>query len=1017
MADIEEIKGEASVTTGEYDGGTQKSSETAADAQAGMTVHQEGQNQELHNEDQDSVRKEASGSEGQNNNSETKKGKKKKHKGLKIALIAILTVIVILGALFAYVYSTQKVYVQNKWAMITKNDTEYFRWVMDRNIARVEEEFAEKTAKTKDLKQPEEWSDKGKISVSLKSELGQLFLGKNFAGIKDAGLKYELSSNKDKNFGALITPFYKNVELLDVAGVIDAENGKTYLALPSYKPEAIELSSWLDKVSEEKNIDFDISNIIDLDDLKKKLDEFKGSMDADKLDKLIHVIYDEIDEATLEKNVALSISGMEAEVNVLSGKLSKEKCDKIIKAYVDEIFDAAFKLIPDINVSGLLGNDILNGVIGKDGDSSIGSIGSLLGDISGGSLGDSLGSILGGSIINDLGKSALEKVIANAKESVLKKISEYSISIEFSIYVDAKGDIVGGMIKLAANETKIKLDALSLKDKDNPEKKQCGIDATLNGIKLANILCNTEKKDGRKYFDVTIKPGSVVEMVLKGASTYELKIKGSISDPNPGSNDIDLDVRLTSPDGEVASIILNNVYTGGNVSMPIDISGNNVIDIMDFPDSDYIDLGTMLKPIVGRLEEINDEGLNNFLSNFLKEQLGITDFDVPELKKMIESGMIDAGNSIVKDRLKKMLGIEPPYDYSSLSEKPKESEDGNYVLSWDNYQDAPVESIYSSLSVKVYDYYQKLDEFEPDLETEKNKFLSSYLGQSYQREAADDEGIEMGDEVVFDVVPVLGSMVIESYAYPNEKTTIGSYDYGEGIDDQLLGVKKGETRDLTLTLDDRYGAFAGYTGVFRITIKQITKVTKPEWSEAFIVGQLGYDSVEALEAELMEKAQQNYDELAAQYAPSGQGLTAIMIDQVLIGIDSSSCGIEAEESAKKYQESLSAIAGPELSDIYKAAGYSDEEILKLMGVDKSIPDYAVRRRIMDEAVAKTENISMLKSVYDNNMNLLAEALGYSDGDAFMAAVGNKYGQRFFVDMFIDREVTAVLLGKTEFDWS
>ena len=112
------------------------------------------------------------------------KEKKKKNKGLKIALIVIAAILVLAGAVFAYIYSTKKEYVQNKWAMMTKDDTEYFRWVMDKNIAKIEEDFAKRQEEAKSQavngtgnveSEAGEWDAEGSLSVSLNQELGSMF--------------------------------------------------------------------------------------------------------------------------------------------------------------------------------------------------------------------------------------------------------------------------------------------------------------------------------------------------------------------------------------------------------------------------------------------------------------------------------------------------------------------------------------------------------------------------------------------------------------------------------------------------------------------------------------------------------------------------------------------------------------------------------------------------------------------------------------------------------------------------
>ena len=249
------------------------------------------------------------------------KEKKKKNKGLKIALIVIAAILVLVGAVFAYIYSTKKEYVQNKWAMMTKDDTEYFRWVMDKNIAKIEEDFAKRQEEAKSQavngtsnveSEAGEWDAEGSLSVSLNQELGSMFFGKTFAGILDAGVKYDISKDRNKNLGVNLIPFYKNVDLLEAAAVINTDEKRLFAAIPSYRPEAIELSAIfedsLDKVNAAKE---KLQKDVDFEHLKSKFGSLKDSFNGERLDWVIHVVYDRCGEATLEKEKDIAINGLE----------------------------------------------------------------------------------------------------------------------------------------------------------------------------------------------------------------------------------------------------------------------------------------------------------------------------------------------------------------------------------------------------------------------------------------------------------------------------------------------------------------------------------------------------------------------------------------------------------------------------------------------------------------------------------------------------------------------------------
>ena len=99
---------------------------------------------------------------------------------------------------------------------------------------------------------------------------------------------------------------------------------------------------------------------------------------------------------------------------------------------------------------------------------------------------------------------------------------------------------------------------------------------------------------------------------------------------------------------------------------------------------------------------------------------------------------------------------------------------------------------------------------------------------------------------------------------------------------------------MELTLGDGFGTFSGYTGMFRVTIQDITKVVEAGWTEKFIVGQLGYESVEALEKELLESAQQELDEIK----PTDEQIRDAFFNSLIEGIDTDATGAEITETLK-----------------------------------------------------------------------------------------------------------------------
>ena len=821
------------------------------------------------------------------NTSSNNKKPKKRNKGLKIALITIFSIILVLGAGFAVIYATKTDYVKNKLALMTKNDTEYFKYVLDRNIEKSEDKFEEKSAEVKNKKAPESYTLKGKVNASLSAELGQMFISSSFAGIDNVGLKYEIDVENKDTVGALVTPSYNDVEIADIGGVYKKASKEIFLSIPSYKPLSIdvsglfdsnrnadiapELKSIVDTVDGFVGISGTKDPIVDIDGIKDGVSRFFSDLDRAKLDRLIHIVYDKVDEAELEKDEQITLNGLEKEVNVLTCNLDKKATSEVIKAYTEEL-------------KGYLPAKSGNG-------------NNLLGYL----------------------PSSVSGIVNKIVETVETAVKDSTISMEVKFYVDDKGDILGGSVKISLSETKFKIDCLTLEDENNADRSETAVELSLNGLKLASIFKESEKKDGKSYFNTTVKPGAIVETFIKGGSTFVLTISGNRSGSIYESSDIDVNIELKKGDVKEAGIHLVNNMTAGSVTMPVDISESNTVDIFEISKTDYIDVPSIGKMLLDKIDAIKDEKFNNFVDGIIEENLG---FDIATARTAIDTGLASAANGIVKDKINEMLGI---YDYASTSEGPRKK-DGKYVYSWDILENDNMN--YEGVTFRVYDHFARPGEGDVDMEKAKADFLAQYNGQVYEDKNADAQPsgtpvIEMGDDILFDAALVMGGFVMSDYAYSDNPATIGAYEYGDGIDDMLLGMKVGDSKDLTLTLDDRFGAFAGFTGTFRITVKDIQKAGAtfgPEWSERFLVGILGYESVEACETAVKDAALVKLRE--EMPVPSVEEIKAVLMDTVA---DSVAVSYDAEtlETVTKYLESYFKEKG-----ITASAGTTMEELIK-----------------------------------------------------------------------------------------
>ncbi len=128
-----------------------------------------------------------------------------------------------------------------------------------------------------------------------------------------------------------------------------------------------------------------------------------------------------------------------------------------------------------------------------------------------------------------------------------------------------------------------------------------------------------------------------------------------------------------------------------------------------------------------------------------------------------------------------------------------------------------------------------------------------------------DEGAaaEDGDQVVLDFVGKLEGEPFEGGAAEDFALTLGSGQFIPGFEEQLVGAKVGDEKELTVTFPEEYGAehLAGKETTFDVTVKAV-KAPKPAEVDDELAKKYGADDLEALKGQIRERLQSEYDQAA-----------------------------------------------------------------------------------------------------------------------------------------------------------
>ena len=130
----------------------------------------------------------------------------------------------------------------------------------------------------------------------------------------------------------------------------------------------------------------------------------------------------------------------------------------------------------------------------------------------------------------------------------------------------------------------------------------------------------------------------------------------------------------------------------------------------------------------------------------------------------------------------------------------------------------------------------------------------------------ESDTVESGDLAIIDFEGFKDGVAFEGGKGENYSLEIGSNTFIPGFEDGVIGMKKGETKDLTLTFPEDYGMedLAGKEVVFKVTVNEIKTRVVPELDKEFFedLGMEDINTKEELEAKMKEEIKEEKEEKA-----------------------------------------------------------------------------------------------------------------------------------------------------------
>lgn len=190
-------------------------------------------------------------------------------------------------------------------------------------------------------------------------------------------------------------------------------------------------------------------------------------------------------------------------------------------------------------------------------------------------------------------------------------------------------------------------------------------------------------------------------------------------------------------------------------------------------------------------------------------------------------------------------------------------------------------------------------------------------------EEVPDASVEEGDQVRINYTGTVDGKTIEGGTQENYDLTVGGESIAEGFDDGLIGMKKGETKEISVTFPEDYydSELAGKTGVYQVTLQSVSRT--PELTDQWVAENTESKTIDEYRNAVRSDLEKYTDE-AAELQLYADGWNTVLENSEIIEYP--------EEDVEKAIEAYKALNGEyieqaqmDMSEFLRSQGLTEEE--------------------------------------------------------------------------------------------
>ena len=235
-----------------------------------------------------------------------------------------------------------------------------------------------------------------------------------------------------------------------------------------------------------------------------------------------------------------------------------------------------------------------------------------------------------------------------------------------------------------------------------------------------------------------------------------------------------------------------------------------------------------------------------------------------------------------------------------------------------------------------------------------------------------DTEAKLGDTTVIDFKGFVDGKEFDGGSAENFALELGSNQFVPGFEEQLVGTKAGESKDVVVTFPTQYvPELAGKEATFKVTVNEVKEKKVPELNED-LVAELNYEGVKTVE-DLTNKVSADVKTKKENQAKNAQ------IEEILKQIRESSTISIGEKIIEKEVENMKENFkkqveqnGLTIDQYYQITGQKEEDTVKSM---RAQAELNLKNFLVISEISKLENIKVEQKELDAEYQKIADQYG------------------------------------------